>query len=170
MLNLRNFGFSAIGILILSASISAQDDNSALRNIDSLYVLVDDNDDANCISGKNVKASASRILRDAGIRVLTEKEWRQHPRQPTLFVEINTSPLKLNWGDGTPLQLNHWIYHVRIEVREIVDVQGRSPKRRMAALWKVGQTGYTNQNAFMNSVINNAFRYLITKWTKENSR
>ena len=81
-----------------------------------------------------IQKETERRLRAAGIKVVAGEEWRRTPGNPFLYVSINTHETEKYW----------YAYDIKVEVRQVVNLEANPKVRTMATTWSMNMTGMAN--------------------------
>ena len=103
-MKLKEFTLPSIPVLLIALLSSwsitpafAQD--AALRGLPGLLIRVELNqtlqDDG--MQKRPATVDVELKLREAGIAIFTEKQWREAPGHPQLYIEVNASKVQDNW-------------------------------------------------------------------------
>ena len=91
-------------------------------------------------------------LSTAGIVVLQNEQWVQVPGRPVLYVNINTYLYQKYW----------YSYTVKVEVRQIANLEAMPDMKTLAATWSTEMTGTANIGTL--NVIKNNVKTLINRF------
>jgi hypothetical protein len=115
-----------------------QSQNSSLRGLMGVRVLLTNlNPDAerDGLIKSELKTDVELRLRKAGIRVLTEEEWRKTPRAPMLYVKVDAlRGSNIAYAYYTNVQL-----YQRVSIEQTPNISG------FAATWSTGSIGIAEQ-------------------------
>ncbi len=103
-------------------------DQEVLVGLKGVMVLVDDlvpEVERLGLKRDEIQTDIELRLWKAGIKMLTEKEWRRAPGRPFLYLTINTIP-----GNVEP---GLWSFKVRVKLIELVKLSGKA--RAIKAIW-----------------------------------
>jgi len=143
--------FIALALLTLNSLASAVDigvgargpaepyQSSSLRGLSGVRLLVTDlNPDAERggLIKSDLQTDIESRLRKAGIRVLTEEEWRETPRAPLLYVKADALR-------GSNIA---YAYYINVQLYQRVSIE-QTPNNisGFAATWSTGSMGIADQ-------------------------
>jgi hypothetical protein len=86
------------------------------------------------IDREAMQRETERRLGAAGIRVVVGDEWRRTPGNPFLYLSINTHETEKYW----------YAYDIKVEVRQVVNLEANTKVRTMATTWSMNMTGSAN--------------------------
>jgi hypothetical protein len=139
---------------------------SSLRGLPGVRVLLTDlNPDAErdgLVKGE-IQTDVESRLRKAGIRVLTEEEWRNMPRAPLLYVRVDA----LKGSDRA------YAFYINVDLYQRVSIEQTSNISVLAATWSTGSIGITEPTKLKGFVIGslrNEVDEFIKAYLAENSK
>lgn len=108
-----------------------------------------------------VQADLEMHLRTAGITVLTQEEWRQHPTHPLLSVDVSVLEIR---------EVSGYVYSVILHFAQMVDLD--SGQRAPAATWdnKSLGTDYVSNTRVIQDVVKDLAGPFINGWLSVNPK
>lgn len=125
--------FLSVGLSCATAS--GQD--ATLQGLTGVLIRVEMNETllSDGLSKIQIKSDVEKQLRNAGIRVLTEKEWRNAASHPQLYVEVNGSKVQDNW--------KFYTFAVNVHLmQDVYIVRNNQTVLHQASTWFNGTAGH----------------------------
>ena len=135
----------AMFMLCLIASDAAAADSEwnrkTLAGIQAVYVVIEDLQ-ANVqryapkvsLTKEQLRKDVESRLQKAGIRLFNQDEWLKTKGRPTLYVNINTHEF----------EKYSYAYDIRVELQQVVQMEGNPAVRILTDTWSISQTGVFN--------------------------
>ena len=108
-----------------------------LRGLEGIGVIVENlREDAGRerLTTTQVQTDVKLRLRKAGIRVLTEEQRLKTPGRPYLYVNVNARKVE---------QMDHYVYSIRVALRQIVSLERDPSITTVGETWDQGYLGIT---------------------------
>jgi hypothetical protein len=128
-----------IGV-VLSVGLScaaASGQDASLQGLTGVLIRVELNEPliSDGLSKNQIKSDVDAQLRNAGIQVFTEKQWRSAEGHPQLYVEVNGSKVEDNW--------KFYTFAVNIHLmQDVYIVRNNQTFLHQASTWFKGATGF----------------------------
>ena len=128
-----------VGVVLLlvfsCTAVSGQD--VSLQGLTGVLIRVELNETliSDGLSKIQIKSDVEEQLRSAGIKVYTEKEWRNAASHPQLYVEVNGSKVQDNW--------KFYTFAVNVHLmQDVYIVRNNQTVLHQASTWFNGTAGH----------------------------
>jgi len=124
-----------LSVILSCAAVSGQE--ATLQGLTGVLIRVELNETllSDGLSKIQIKSDIEEQLRSAGIRVFTEKEWRNSASHPQLYVEVNGSKVQDNW--------KFYTFAVNVHLmQDVYIVRNNQTVLHQASTWFNGTAGH----------------------------